>query len=382
MKLYGIFTVTTDLQRSQMLICDFDETIKRTSEFEQRLNEWLVHTEASVAQQEIQPSDSVSQLTKVSSMVMKNSSVSRVSSTRSSILIARVEESAKMAELEVEAKVLRQKQALQEKERRLNEDQLKLALEKEELLLKTELAKAQARESIFAQAEAAAIEAETLDNKASEKVPLKTLNIPQENLSGTVTNSKAIKSEARSSKKIKESPYDYERQKGQLQDVIQRSHVTFPEKKRISNGERDETTLRDIYDKDHGIFHRQNCILEEMVIQQQRTTLPRRSMMSFSGDVTQYRTFCQAFETLVEVKEPDPASKLYYLQQFTTGRAQELVRSCLHMTPNEGYKKARALIEQKFGQKHSIATAHIDQLIKGNPIKSEDGDALEQFSIQ
>ena len=93
---------------------------------------------------------------------MKNSTVSRVSSTRSSISIARVEESAKMAELEVEAKVLKLKQALQEKERRLNEDQLNLALEKAELLLKTELAKAQARESIFAQAEAATIQAETL----------------------------------------------------------------------------------------------------------------------------------------------------------------------------------------------------------------------------
>lgn len=313
---------------------------------------------------------------------MKNSTVSRVSSTRSSISIARVEESAKMAELEVEAKVLKQKQALQEKERRLNEDQLKLTLEKEELLLKTELAKAQARESIFAQAEAAAIQTETLDHKSNEKVPLETLNIPQENLSGRVTNSKAIKSEARSSKKIKESPYDYERQKEQLQDKIQRSHITLPKKKRIGIGERDETTLREIYDKDHGIFHRQNRILEEMVIQQQRTTLPHRSMMSFSGDVTQYRTFCQAFETLIEVKEPDPASKLYYLEQFTTGRAQELVRSCLHMAPNEGYKKARALLDQKFGQKHSIATAHIDQLIKGNPIKAEDGDALEQFSIQ
>ena len=241
--------------RKAQKIRDFDETVKRTSEFEQRLNEWLVHTEASIAQQEIQPSDSAWRLTKVSSMVMKNSSVSRGSSTRSSISIARVEESAKIAELEVEAKVLKQKQALQEKERRLNEDQLKLALEKEELLLKTELAKVQARESIFAQAEAAAIQAETLDNKVSEKVFWKTLNISQENLSRRVTNSKAIKSEVRSSKKIKESPYDYERQKEQLQDVVQRSHITFPQKKRISNGERDETMLREIYDKDHGIFH-------------------------------------------------------------------------------------------------------------------------------
>ncbi len=86
-------------------------------------------------------------------MVMNNSSVSRVLSNRSAMSIARVEESAKIAELEAEAKVLKQRQALQEKERQLNEDKLKLALENEELHLKTELAKAQARESVFAQAE-------------------------------------------------------------------------------------------------------------------------------------------------------------------------------------------------------------------------------------
>ena len=98
--------------------------------------------------------------------------------------------------------------------------------------------------------------------------------------------------------------------------------------------------------------------MEELLIQQQRTTLPCRSMMSFSGDITQYRTFCWAFGTLIKVKEPDPTSKLYYLEQFTMGRAQELVRSCLHMIPNEGYKKARALLEQKFGQKQYCNGPH------------------------
>ena len=61
---------------------------------------------------------------------------------------------------------------------------------------------------------------------------------------------------------------------------------------------------------------------EELVIHQQRTTLPRRSMQFFVGDVTQCRTFCRAFQTLIEVKEPDAASKLHYLEQFTTDRVE------------------------------------------------------------
>ena len=65
--------------------------------------------------------------------------------------------------------------------------------------------------------------------------------------------------------------------------------------------------------------------MKELVIQQQRTTLPRREMFVFNGDLTQYQTFCRSFKALIEDKEPDPSSKPYYLEQFTSGRAQELV---------------------------------------------------------
>ena len=121
--------------------------------------------------------------------------------------------------------------------------------------------------------------------------------------------------------------------------------------------------------------------MEKLVNQQQKLTLPRRDMFTFDGDLTKYRTFIRAFETLIEAKEPDYASKLYYLEQYTSGRAQELVRSCLHMPHKEGYLKGRSLLEQKFGQKHKIAMAHVEKFINGSPIKAEDGDSLEQFSI-
>ena len=104
-------------------------------------------------------------------------------------------------------------------------------------------------------------------------------------------------------------------------------------------------------------------------------------MFTFDGDLKQYRMFIRAFETLIEAKEPDHARMLYYLEQYTSGRAQELVRSCLHMPAEAGYKKARSLLEQKFGHKHKIAMAHVEQLMKGNLIKPEDADLLEQFSI-
>ena len=115
--------------------------------------------------------------------------------------------------------------------------------------------------------------------------------------------------------------------------------------------------------------------------QQQRNTLPRRHVPVFDGNPLEYCTFIRAFETVIEAKEPDYAGRLYYLEQHTSGRPQEIVRSCLYMVPKEGYEKAKGLLERRFGQKHKIAMACLDQVTNGPRIKGEDAESLEGFSI-
>jgi len=73
-----------------------------------------------------------------------------------------------------------------------------------------------------------------------------------------------------------------------------------------------------------------------------------------------------ASQTLIEARKPDYAGTLYYLEQHTTGRAQELVHSCLYMKPEEGY----LLLESKFGQKHRIAMAYVNKVMNGPVIKA------------
>ena len=71
----------------------------------------------------------------------------------------------------------------------------------------------------------------------------------------------------------------------------------------------------------------------------------------FSGNPLDYCTFIRAFETVIETRESDYAGRLYYLEQHTAGRPQELVRSCLYMNAEAGYLKARKLLESNFGHK-------------------------------
>ena len=58
----------TDEDYKKKVILDFDETIKRLNEFEQKLKDWPPRTEANIREEDIQPSDSVSQVTGVTKL--------------------------------------------------------------------------------------------------------------------------------------------------------------------------------------------------------------------------------------------------------------------------------------------------------------------------
>jgi hypothetical protein len=74
-------------------------------------------------------------------------------------------------------------------------------------------------------------------------------------------------------------------------------------------------------------------------------------------------------------------TRLHYLIQYTSGDVQELMRSCLMMKSEDGYRKARSLLKQRYGQNYKIATAYIDRIVNSPPIKDKDGTALHKFSI-
>jgi len=51
------------------------------------------------------------------------------------------------------------------------------------------------------------------------------------------------------------------------------------------------------------------------------------------------------------------------------------------MKPEEGYQEARSLLKKRYGQSYWIATAYVNKLKKGPPIKAEDNSALRRFSF-
>lgn len=69
------------------------------------------------------------------------------------------------------------------------------------------------------------------------------------------------------------------------------------------------------------------------------------------------------------------------MEQYTTGKPKELVRSCLHMNPVEGYLKAKQLLREHFGNEYQIADTYMNKALHWPSIRPEDGEALHSFSL-
>jgi hypothetical protein len=115
--------------------------------------------------------------------------------------------------------------------------------------------------------------------------------------------------------------------------------------------------------------------------QQMVALLPKRDIDVFAGDPLKYKSFVRAFEHSIEEKTESSKDRLHYLEQFTSGKAQELVRSCGHMEPEEGYKTARQLLKKRFGDEYLISNGYAKKATEWPVIKSEDAKAMDEFAL-
>ena len=94
-----------------------------------------------------------------------------------------------------------------------------------------------------------------------------------------------------------------------------------------------------------------------------------------------YYSFILSFEHAIESKTDNNRDRLHFLQQYTKGPAQELVRSCQLMSEQRGYPKAKGLLHEHYGNEYKVASAYIDKALSWSNIKSEDPKALQTFTL-
>ncbi|KAA0196303.1 hypothetical protein HAZT_HAZT007008 [Hyalella azteca] len=129
------------------------------------------------------------------------------------------------------------------------------------------------------------------------------------------------------------------------------------------------------------VLSRQNEISSNLVVNQQQN-LPKRDLQTFDGsDVTEFHISMRNFEKMIETRCSDPSDRLSYLEQYTSGKARKLVKSCVNYDPETAYRQAKALLNEEFGSEFKVTHAYLDRLNKWPPIKNEDVEALQDLSI-
>ena len=383
------------------------------AELECGITDWIKSTETPSTRRqspltqtipEIDPDDSISNVgsrhsTKLTRLSKSSSGSSKVSRS-SSLSAAKARAAAKRATLEAEAANLERLQAIQQEE-------LKLKMKRKELELQTEIAKAQAEENVYILAESSQVGSYAdfdLSTRTSKKsspilVPHPQRNPVQErsNLPPAATPAKTVTLNPAAKSWVPEENFQSDRKPPRSSGIPHASSFNEPQvyvpsiKKAPVKVEPDETQYGNqalIGSLTQSLLeaqYRQDCRMQELIQRQQESTLaltlPQPEVPTFSGNPTEYWTFIRAFENLIERRTTSESARLYYLVQYTTGEVRELVKSCLTMSEDVGYQKARDLLKKRYGQSYRIASAFVEKLVKGSAIKAEDGEALRRFSI-
>ncbi|XP_043206535.1 uncharacterized protein LOC122372920 isoform X3 [Amphibalanus amphitrite] len=112
----------------------------------------------------------------------------------------------------------------------------------------------------------------------------------------------------------------------------------------------------------------------------QRSLLPRAELSPFSGNVQEYCLFLRTFDMCVANRTTDQNELLAYLEQFTRGRPNRLVRNCLHLGES-GYQRARSALEREYGNPHVLIDSYVNKLRSWPKVASGDVQGLDQLVL-
>lgn len=110
------------------------------------------------------------------------------------------------------------------------------------------------------------------------------------------------------------------------------------------------------------------------------SNLPTPEPFIFDGNPLTWQDWSLSFKMLIEDRAMSELDKLYYLKRYITGPAREAVSGFLLMTNESAFKKAREVLEQRFGSSFVITEAFRDRLETWPKISGRDAFGLRRFA--
>ncbi|KAJ8020040.1 hypothetical protein HOLleu_41875 [Holothuria leucospilota] len=99
--------------------------------------------------------------------------------------------------------------------------------------------------------------------------------------------------------------------------------------------------------------------------------LPKAEFTEFDGNPVDFYAFLSNFETNVESKLSNNATRLQYLLQMCKGKARCSIECCA-LLGDDGYVQAKSILSRQFGQPHMILNALMNELLNKKPLKPND----------
>ena len=122
--------------------------------------------------------------------------------------------------------------------------------------------------------------------------------------------------------------------------------------------------------------------LSSLIINQQKITkLPVKEPPVFSGDYFEYPAFVTAFESIICSNVPSNKDRLYFLDKYTKGKANQVVKGFLAMSSDSAYGKARKMLDDRFGKPVHVAEAYKSRLRSWPKLSTETAVAFRILPI-
>ncbi|XP_072171980.1 uncharacterized protein [Diadema setosum] len=126
----------------------------------------------------------------------------------------------------------------------------------------------------------------------------------------------------------------------------------------------------------------QNQLTQLLLECHMKSSLPQRNVQPFDGNPMYFHSFMRAFEHVIESKTTDNSDRLYFLEQYTRGEANEVVRSCMYGDNHQqAFIKVKALLGKKFGNKHQVLDRMMKKAEAWPNVKNEDAEGLQSYSL-
>lgn len=121
--------------------------------------------------------------------------------------------------------------------------------------------------------------------------------------------------------------------------------------------------------------------LSSLLIQQHKIShLPAKEPPVFAGDALEYTAFISAFDSIISINVSSNRDRLYFLEKYTRGKANEVIKGFLAVSSEEAYNEARKLLDQRFGNPVHVAEAYKARMRNWPQINDGDSSGLQDFS--